>query len=121
MAAGALDVAPLLTSRHSFADAPKIYDDLRRPGAFGLVIEYAVPNESLARTLPGVDWLRITPAGFTPKATAAIKAVLKRYGYYGVRDKDSLRDYPVDWIADHQFATTNADVLALRELATTPQ
>ena len=55
MAAGALDVAPLLTSRHSFADAPKIYDDLRRPGAFGLVIEYAVPNESLARTLPGED------------------------------------------------------------------
>ena len=40
---------------------------------------------------------------------------------YGVRDKDSLRDYPVDWIADHQFATTNADVLALRELTTTPQ
>ena len=56
MASGTLDVAPLLTSRHPFGEAPKIYDDLRRPGAFGLVIEYAVPNEALARTLPGVDW-----------------------------------------------------------------
>ena len=56
MAAGSLDVAPLLTSRHPLAEAPQIYDDLRRPGAFGLLIEYAVPNESLARTLPGGDW-----------------------------------------------------------------
>jgi len=63
MASGALDVAPLLTSRHSFADAPKIYDDLRRPGAFGLVIEYAVSNEALARTLPGVDWDTRTTGG----------------------------------------------------------
>jgi predicted dehydrogenase/NADPH:quinone reductase-like Zn-dependent oxidoreductase len=63
MASGALDVAPLLTSRHSFADAPKIYDDLRLPGAFGLVIEYAVPNESLARTLPGADWDTRTTGG----------------------------------------------------------
>ncbi len=63
MAAGTLDVAPLLTSRHSFADAPKIYDDLRRPGAFGLVIEYAVSNEALARTLPGVDWDARTTGG----------------------------------------------------------
>ena len=55
MASGALDVAPLLTSRHSFAEAPKIYDDLRRPGAYGLLIEYAVPNDSLNRTLPGSD------------------------------------------------------------------
>jgi predicted dehydrogenase/threonine dehydrogenase-like Zn-dependent dehydrogenase len=63
MAAGTLDVAPLLTSSHSFADAPKIYDDLRRPGAFGLVIEYAVSNEALARTLPGVDWDTRTTSG----------------------------------------------------------
>jgi predicted dehydrogenase len=63
MAAGTLDVAPLLTSSHSFADAPQIYDDLRRPGAFGLVIEYAVSNEALARTLPGVDWDTRTTGG----------------------------------------------------------
>ena len=63
MAAGTLDVAPLLTSRHPFGEAPKIYDDLRRPGAFGLVIEYAVPNEALARTLPGVDWDGRTAGG----------------------------------------------------------
>jgi predicted dehydrogenase/NADPH:quinone reductase-like Zn-dependent oxidoreductase len=63
MASGDLDVAPLLTSRHPFAEAPKIYDDLRRPGAYGLLIEYAVPNESLARTLPGGDWDRRTAGG----------------------------------------------------------
>lgn len=56
MASGALDVSPLLTSRHPFADAPKIYDDLRRPGAYGLLIEYAVPDAALARTVPGADW-----------------------------------------------------------------
>ena len=53
MAAGELDVSPLLTSAHSFSGAPQIYDDLRRPGAFGLLIEYAVPNTALARTVPG--------------------------------------------------------------------
>jgi predicted dehydrogenase/D-arabinose 1-dehydrogenase-like Zn-dependent alcohol dehydrogenase len=63
MASGALDVAPLLTSRHPFSAAPQIYDDLRRPGAFGLVIEYAVSNEALARTLPGVDWDTRTTGG----------------------------------------------------------
>ena len=63
MASGALDVAPLLTSTHSFTDAPKIYDDLRRPGAYGLLIEYAVANESLTRTLPGGDWDSRTTGG----------------------------------------------------------
>jgi predicted dehydrogenase len=63
MASGALDVTPLLTSRHPFAEAPKIYDDLRRPGAYGLLIEYAVPNEALARTLPGADWDSRTTGG----------------------------------------------------------
>ena len=63
MASGELDVAPLLTSRHPFSAAPQIYDDLRRPGAFGLVIEYAVSNEVLARTLPGVDWDTRTAGG----------------------------------------------------------
>jgi predicted dehydrogenase/NADPH:quinone reductase-like Zn-dependent oxidoreductase len=60
MASGTLDVSPLVTSRHDFASAPRIYDDLRRPGAYGLLIEYAVPNESLARTLPAAD--RDSPA-----------------------------------------------------------
>ena len=63
MASGALDVAPLLTSRHPFSAAPQIYDDLRRPGTYGLLIEYAVPNESLARTLPGADWDTRTAGG----------------------------------------------------------
>lgn len=63
MASGALDVAPLLTSRHPFAEALQIYDDLRRPGAYGLLIEYSVPNESLARTLPGADWDSRTTGG----------------------------------------------------------
>ena len=51
MATGSLDVAPLLTSRHPFAEAPGIYEDLRRPGAYGLLIEYAVPDRALARTI----------------------------------------------------------------------
>ena len=63
MASGTLDVAPLLTSRHPFAAAPKIYDDLRRPGAYGLLIEYTVPNEALVRTLPGGDWDSRTAGG----------------------------------------------------------
>jgi predicted dehydrogenase/threonine dehydrogenase-like Zn-dependent dehydrogenase len=63
MASGALDVAPLLTSRNPFAVAPQIYDDLRRPGAYGLLIEYAVPNEALARTLQGADWDSRTNGG----------------------------------------------------------
>ena len=63
MASGALDVASLLTSRHAFAESPKIYDDLRRPGAFGLVIEYASANDALARTLPGADWDSRTTGG----------------------------------------------------------
>ena len=41
--------------------------------------------------------------------------------FYGVRDKDTLRTYPVDWLPDHDFSTTNADVLALRELTTFAQ
>lgn len=56
LASGSLDVAPLLTATYSFGDAPKIYDDLRRPGAYGLLIEYAVPAEELVRTSPGADW-----------------------------------------------------------------
>lgn len=64
MASGALDVGPLLTSRHPFAASPQIYDDLRRPGAYGLLIEYAVPNDSLTRTLPGGDWDSRTSGGF---------------------------------------------------------
>jgi predicted dehydrogenase len=63
MASRALDVASLQTSRHAFAESPKIYDDLRRPGAFGLVIEYASANDALARTLPGADWDSRTTGG----------------------------------------------------------
>ena len=55
MASGELDVSPLLTSTHPFGEAPQLYADLRRPGAFGLLIAYAVPNTALARTVPGAD------------------------------------------------------------------
>lgn len=40
---------------------------------------------------------------------------------YGIRDKDTLRTYQVDWLPDHHFAMTNADVLAIRELTTYPK
>jgi len=55
MASGALDAASLLTSRQAFAEAPELYADLRRPGAYGLLIDYTVPNEALVRTLPGAE------------------------------------------------------------------
>jgi len=37
---------------------------------------------------------------------------------YGVRDKDTLRTYGVDWLPDHDIAMTNADVLAIRAQTT---
>lgn len=40
---------------------------------------------------------------------------------YGVRDKDTLRTYQVDWLPDHHFSMTNADVQALREMTTYPK
>lgn len=55
MASGGLDVSPLLTSTHPFSEAQQLYADLRRPGAFGLLIAYDVPNTALARTVPGAD------------------------------------------------------------------
>ena len=54
MASGVLDVAPLLTARQPFSAAPGIYDDLRRPGAYGLLIDYAVAPEAAGRTIPGL-------------------------------------------------------------------
>lgn len=63
MASGVLDVTSLLSSSHPFASAPEIYDDLRRPGSYGHLIEYNVPNEALGRTLPGADWDSQTTGG----------------------------------------------------------
>ena len=61
MAAGRLDVAPLLTSCHPFDEAPGIYDDLRRPGAFGLLIEYAPPGSALERSQGAMPDHAVTP------------------------------------------------------------
>ncbi len=63
MASGALDVAPLLSASHPFAEASAIYADLRRPGSYGQLIEYSVPDQALARTIPGADWDSRTPGG----------------------------------------------------------
>jgi predicted dehydrogenase len=63
MASGALDVAPLLTSRHPFSASPGIYADLRRPGAYGLLIDYDVAPEALVRTLPGGQGNSRVPGG----------------------------------------------------------
>ena len=63
MASGALDVTALLTSSHPFASAPEIYADLRRPGSYGHLIEYSVPNEALGLTLLGADWDSRTTGG----------------------------------------------------------
>jgi prepilin-type processing-associated H-X9-DG protein len=40
---------------------------------------------------------------------------------YGIRDKDTRRTYQVDWLPDHRFSMTNADVLSLRQLTTHPK
>jgi hypothetical protein len=44
--------------------------------------------EALGRTLPNTDWMRLTPDAFTPRAQAAIKAVIRRYHQWGVNDKE---------------------------------
>ena len=67
MASGELDVRPLISARHPFADAPRLYDDLRRPGSYGLLIDYAVADEALARTLP--------VAGRPPGEVAAVGVI----------------------------------------------
>lgn len=43
--------------------------------------------EALGRTLPGCDWMRLTPHEYTPPAKAAILAVLRRYQQWGTDDK----------------------------------
>ncbi|MEY4271613.1 MAG: hypothetical protein RL250_479 [Verrucomicrobiota bacterium] len=53
MASGSLDVSALLSARHPLTEAPRLYDDLRRPGTYGLLIDHAVGDEALARTIPG--------------------------------------------------------------------
>jgi len=44
--------------------------------------------EALGRVLPNTDWMRLTPSAFTPKAQAAIKAVLRRYHPFGINEKE---------------------------------
>lgn len=43
--------------------------------------------EALGRTLPRMDWMRVTRKSFTPKAKQAITAVLTRYAYFGLNEK----------------------------------
>ncbi len=54
LASGRLDVAPLLTHRIPFLQAPRAYDLLRDPGALGVVFEYGPekpPDQPPARTV----------------------------------------------------------------------
>jgi predicted dehydrogenase/threonine dehydrogenase-like Zn-dependent dehydrogenase len=51
MASGRLEVGDLLTARHPFAEAPRLYDDLRRPGAYGLLLDYDPAASALERSL----------------------------------------------------------------------
>ena len=81
MASGALDVSPLLTSRHPFGEAPRIYDDLRRPGAFGLVIEYAMPFSAQERTkgeIPGHSVVPVALIGCGNFAARVLSPTLRR-------------------------------------------
>ena len=83
MASGGLDVASLPTSRHPFGEAPKIYDDLRRPGAFGLVIQYAMPFSATERTKGEIPESATEPValiGCGNYATRVLSPVLRRLG-----------------------------------------
>jgi hypothetical protein len=66
--------------------------------------------EALARTLPGLDWMRITPRGFTPKAQKAIRAVLKRYGYFGLNADEPEPEVMADEIPPQEAPAEAAAV-----------
>ena len=58
---------------------------------------------------------------FLHGARAAMAFTDGHIDLYAVRDKDTLRTYQVDWLPDHDFSMTNADVLAIRDMATYPK
>ena len=59
----------------------------RLPARWSTREDASTAAEALGRTLPNVDWMRLTPDGFTPKAIEAIKAVLERHASWGVNDR----------------------------------
>lgn len=62
--------------------------------------------EALGRTLPNTDWMRLTPSAFTPRAKAAIKAVLRRYHPFGINEKEPEPEVMADPVpADGEPAT----------------
>jgi hypothetical protein len=64
--------------------------------------------EALGRTLPGLDWMRITPKGFTPKAQKAIRAVLKRYGYFGLNKDEPEPEVMADEVPPQEAPAETA-------------
>jgi len=62
IASGALKVSDLLTARHPFAEAPRLYDDLRRPGAYGLLLDYAPSASALDRSTGEVSAQSVFPS-----------------------------------------------------------
>jgi predicted dehydrogenase/NADPH:quinone reductase-like Zn-dependent oxidoreductase len=110
MASGALDVAPLLTSRHTFSSAPQIYDDLRRPGAFGLVIEYAMPHSALSPTLGEAPARSIFPCAVIGCGNFAARVLVPALRRLGVEPSAyvSANGLSASLLADGQaLATTD--------------
>lgn len=67
MRAGRLDVAPLVTRRHAFAEAPEAYAGLNDSSAIGIVLEYDEAQEEDALRAPSVA---MTPAALTKTSGA---------------------------------------------------
>ena len=83
MASGELDVTPLLTSTHPFGEAPQLYADLRRPGAYGLLLTYALPSSALAQTRGEVPARPVFPCavvGCGHYAARTLVPALRRLG-----------------------------------------
>ena len=65
--------------------------------------------DALGRVLPNADWMRMGPGGFTPKASAALKAVIQRYHQFGLQD-DKPEPEPVTDAMPAEGETAKAGV-----------
>ena len=52
--------------------------------------------EALGRVLPNADWMRLEPSGYTDRAKAAIRSVLRRYRTFGIDEKQSEPEVMAD-------------------------
>ncbi len=84
MASGALEVGDLLTARHPFAEAPRLYDDLRRPGAYGLLLAYDPPASALRRSQGEVPAQAVFPSAVIGCGNYAARVLVPELRLLGV-------------------------------------